>query len=203
MAAQIPPPLPERRGNSHRWPIKILLLCCALAVLCVFGLVGLRLFGLVVPYSIPTDGMAPAVSRGDHILMEDVAYRKRKPLRGEIVVFKTNGLQSVRGGQVYNKRLIGLPGDRVSIAQGVVHVNGVRTPLRNRRGEIVYANLSVAKYLAKEDDTVIVPDGHYFVLGDNSPRSDDSRFWGCVPAESVIGRVAFCYWPPEHMGIVQ
>ena len=203
MAPQSPPPLPEAKRSNIPLPIKILLLGTGLAVVCVLSFIGLRIFGLVIPFSIPTDGMSPAISRGDHIVMEDLTYRKRKPVSGEILVFKTDGLASERPGQVYEKRLVGLPGDRVSISNGAVLVNGVRTPFRNRDGEIAYVNLPITKFLSKEDEAVTVPDNCYFVLGDNSPHSGDSRSWGCVPAASVIGRVAFCYWPPKHIGAVQ
>ena len=203
MAPQLPPPLSKAKGANIPLPIKILLFGTGFAVICVLGLIGLRVFGLVIPFSIPTDGMSPAISRGDSIVMEDFSYRKRKPARGEIIVFKTDGVASERPGQIYEKRLVGLPGDRVSISDGAVHVNGVRTLFRDRGGEIAYVNLPIDGFLSKEGETVTVPDDCYFVLGDNSPHSSDSRLWGCVPAASVIGRVSFCYWPPSHIGAVQ
>lgn len=203
MTPQIPPPLPQGRGNKLPLPIKILLMVCVLAGLCMFGFIGLRLFGLIVPYSVPSNGMSPAVVRGDNILMEGITYHKRKPQRGEILVFKTDGVPSLQSGQIYLERLVGLPGDNISITEGAVYINGVRTPFRNHGGEIVYANYPAAKYLVNGSDSVTVPAGYYFVLGDNSLHSSDSRFWGCVPEWAVLGRVAYCYWPPSHVGTVE
>ena len=203
MVVQIPPPLRKRRRNGLPLPVTILLVGGILAGLCVLGLIGLRILGLLIPYSVPSDGMSPAVSRGDSILMESISYRNRKPLRGEILVFRTDGLPLVPKRQVYLKRLVGLPGDNISIVEGAVFVNGVRTAFRNLSGEIAYTNHPAAKYLLKSGDSVTVPEGHYFVLGDNSQHSSDSRFWGYLPERAVIGRVVCCYWPPQHVGAVQ
>ncbi|MSP78518.1 MAG: signal peptidase I [Dehalococcoidia bacterium] len=103
------------------------------------------------------------------------------PKRGDVFVFHAPGGQA----RDYLKRVIGLPGDLVSIEQGTVYVNG--TPLDE----------SYKHPDARTFPQVVVPLGQLFVLGDNRPGSNDSRFWGTISTEAIIGRVWVRYWPPS------
>ena len=166
----------------------------------------LRPLGLVRPFSVPTGAMAPAVSAGDHLLMEGISYLMRDVRRGDIVVFKTDGIPEMapqRAGTIYIKRVAGLPGDTLRISGGKLYVNESHLPLKNASGEIHYANLTGSRMLTSADDTVAVPEGYYFVLGDNSTNSYDSRYWGFVPAENILGCAAFCYWPSHRVGVIR
>jgi signal peptidase I len=91
----------------------------------------------------------------------------------------------------------GEPGDRVRISDGKLFVNESHVPLRNESGEIAYVEIRGARMPYTD---VIVPEGCYFVLGDNSANSYDSRFWGYVPAKSIQGRIIFRYWPVNRVG---
>ena len=192
-----PPPLPtaQRRTGQRRRQFFVWF-----AVLVGVFIVLLRPLGLVRPFKVPTGGMTPAISPGDHLFMDGFTFLIRKPSRGDIIVFKTEGIQSLPPDTIYNKRVVGLPGERLRISSGKLYVNDTHIPLKNAAGEIQYVFLPHSRYLASDTDTVAVPEGHYFVVGDNSSNSADSRVWGFVPARNIMGRAAICYWPPKRMG---
>ncbi|MCE9612143.1 MAG: signal peptidase I [Chthoniobacter sp.] len=181
---------------------KLLSALALVPVFCYGALIVLRLCGLVRPFSVPTGAMTPAVSAGDHIMMEGVTYLSRQPHRGDIVVFKTDGVASLPPATIYVKRVAGEPGDHLRISEGKLFINDKRVSLSNAVGEIAYDLPPRIGTLAPQTD-VTVPSGCYFVLGDNSTNSFDSRFWGSVPRENIIGRVSFCYWPPNRVGGVK
>jgi signal peptidase I len=146
--------------------------------------------------------MAPAISPGDYMMTEGITYLVRKPRRGDVTVFKTDGIPMLNSGVIYVERIAGEPGDRVRIADGKLYINNVHVPLRNEKGEIVYVTPPGAAAMQLHTDFT-VPEGHYFMLGDNSANSFDSRFWGAVPAGNIKGRVAFRYWPISNVGGVR
>jgi signal peptidase I len=146
--------------------------------------------------------MTPAVSAGDHIMMEGITFLSRQPRRGDIVVFKTDGIATLPPATIYLKRVAGEPGDHVRISGGKLFVNDKQVSLSNAIGEIAYDLPPSAATFSPQTD-VTVPSGYYYVLGDNSTNSFDSRFWGSVPRGNIIGRVSFCYWPPERVGGVK
>ena len=147
--------------------------------------------------------MAPAIEAGDHVLMEGLSFWMRQPKRGEIVAFKTDGLDGVAPGTIYAKRIAGLPGERLRISRERLYANDAPTELTNAIGEIRYVHLRGSKFLTYDDETVSVPEDHYFLLGDNSAHSADSRFFGFVPAENLLGRITHCYWPPSRAGSIR
>jgi signal peptidase I len=202
MPASGPPPLPRRLRAQDNATSKLLIALIIFGGVFLLALVALRGFGLARPFYIPTGGMAPAVSAGDHIMMEGVSFLFRKPRRGDIVVFKTAGIQSLPPDTVYVKRVAGEPGDHVRISEGKLHINNAQVCLSNAWGQITYrppANLETGI----SDAEVVVKRREYFVLGDNSTNSFDSRFWGGVPVKNIVGRIAFCYWPPQRAGGVK
>jgi signal peptidase I len=154
----------------------------ALLAAIAFAVAGMRP-GQVSGYS-----MQPRIDSDEYVLINALAYRFGTPKRGDIIAFR----HERSAPSVYLKRVVGVPGDRISIVGGVVSVNG------NRLDEPY-----VAFHDARSFPAIVVPPDTYYVLGDNRAKSDDSRFWGFVPASDVIGRAVFGMWPPAHVGTLQ
>lgn len=133
--------------------------------------------------------MDPNMHDRDRLLVEKVSYRLHEPRRGDVVVFKT-------GHETLIKRVIAVPGDTVLIRDHGVYVNGVRL-------EEEYINGKMIAYT--QIGPITIPEGHYFVLGDNRNVSRDSRdpTVGLVKQEDIIGRALFRYWPLTRIGIVE
>lgn len=129
--------------------------------------------------------MAPQIFSGEYVLIDTLAYRFGSPARGDIVAFRRSDASS-DGPSTYIKRVIGLPGDRVEIRQGVVYVNGKSLPEP-------YVRFQDRRSFA----TVTVPPHSLYVLGDNRIDSEDSRAFGPIPESSIIGRAVAGIWPPQ------
>jgi signal peptidase I len=165
------------------------------------------------PYRIPTSSMEPTLhcdgpaagclgSTSDRVLVNKLAYDFSSPRRGQIVVFTAPARASLAcspgdGGKTFVKRLIGLPGETVrEDDSGFIWIRhpGAKTWTKLRE-----PYLSAKSRLADRmhfGTTWHVPDGEYFMLGDNRADSCDSRSWGSVPRSNLIGPVMFTYWPP-------
>jgi signal peptidase I len=113
-------------------------------------------------------------------------YLFHGPQRGDVIVFRYPKDPS----RDFIKRIIGVPGDRVRVVEGIVYVNDV--PI-----EEDYVSAHAGRDLEEE---MVVPEGNYFVLGDNRPNSSDSRAWGFVPEENIIGKAMLSYWPLSDLG---
>lgn len=131
--------------------------------------------------------MEPNLHPNQRLIIEKVSYRFDMPERGDIVVLKLPGRRS----EPLIKRVIGLPGETVEIHGGQVFINGkpLKEPYLRTR---TYGDMPPRK----------VPEGCIFVLGDNRNASNDSRFFGPVPLENIVGRAWIRYWPPSDIGIV-
>jgi signal peptidase I len=116
-------------------------------------------------------------------------------------VFKTGGIERLPPGQFYVKRVAGEPGTHVRISDGRLYINEQQVTLSNAAGPITYDPPPGIASPPHAD--VTVPEACYYVIGDNSTNSLDSRFYGGVPRENVVGRVLFCYWPPKRAGWVK
>ena len=158
------------------------------------------------PYRIPSASMEPSLhcarpgpgclSRfSDRVIANRLAYRFRNPRRGEIVVFNTPAaaVRACGRGGVYVKRIVGLPGERVSMTAGFVAIDG------RRLDESRY--ISSASQRGAQTGGWLVPRGSYFMLGDNRTASCDSRSWGAVERSSLIGPVLARYWPPQRIDL--
>ena len=131
--------------------------------------------------------MQPTLYAGNFVLVNKLAYRIGKPSRGDIIVFRYPPDPT----QVpYIKRVIGLPGDQVHIADGKVYING----------EMLVEPYLVTTTNRGGDWTV--PQNSLFVMGDNRNNSSDSRSWGFVPLANVIGKAEVVYWPPQKWGLL-
>jgi signal peptidase I len=172
---------------------------------------------IVKPYRIPTPSMVPTLKIGQRILANRLINH---PSVGDIVVFHppkgadptTNPIcgnpaqgaghnqacdQPTPGqsSQTFIKRVVGGPGDRISIVDGHVIRNGVRE-------KDAYIEQCGSDSSCNFREPIVVPPGHYFMMGDNRGASDDSRFWGPVPDNWIIGVAFFTYWPPDRIGLL-
>jgi signal peptidase I len=159
---------------------------------------------VVNPYRIPSSSMEPTLhcaapgvgcqaGASDRVLANRFIYRFRDPERGDIVVFETpeEAVERCGAGGTFVKRLIGLPGDTVAQQSGILRVNGA--PL-----EESYVNGGPAGLDFPE--RTLGPD-EYFMMGDNRGQSCDSREWGPVSRDDLIGPVFAVYWPPTRLGL--
>jgi signal peptidase I len=149
---------------------------------------------VVKPYRIPSESMASTLVPRDRVLVNKVVYKMRDPHRGDIVVIDSRVLD-----KVLIKRVVGLPGERISLKGGAVYIDGRRlqepyVDVTGGRREQTDPFLGTGKAWALVTP-YIIPAGHYFVMGDNREVSDDSRDWGTVPRREIIGEAFFTYWP--------
>jgi len=147
------------------------------------------------PNQVKGASMDPTFNSGDYIFTSKVTYKVRSYHRGDVVVFKSPGNPDID----YIKRIIGLPGDMVMVKDGEVYVNGTQLS----EGYIsAKTNVWEGGY-SKDGIATKVPTGMLFVMGDNRPRSSDSREFGPITQESIIGQVFYRYFPATKMGVIE
>jgi len=133
--------------------------------------------------------MEPNLHEQQRLVIDLVSYRLRAPQRGEIVVFNVPARVS---DIPLIKRVVGIPGDTVEVKSGAVYVNG------HRLDEAYLAEQTLGRMALRT-----VPQRHVFVLGDNRNNANDSRAFGMVPFEGIVGRAWISYWPPEDVGLLK
>lgn len=156
-----------------------------IVIIALLIVIPIRYF-LFQPFFVKGQSMTPAFENGDYLIIDEVSYRFREPQRGEVVVFKYPENPSQR----YIKRIIGLPGETVEIKDEKVVIH------KDPKSWV----LDEERYLPKLLETsgnikIALKPNEYFVLGDNRAASSDSRRWGPLPRENLIGRVLFRAWP--------
>jgi signal peptidase I len=130
--------------------------------------------------------MLPTLDPGDFVVVNKIAYWLGEPERGDVIVFRLPRDITQR----YIKRTIGLPGEQVDIRAGNVYIDGqeINEP---------YLQVSTTRGGSWQ-----VPEGSIFVLGDNRNNSSDSRIWGVVPLDNIVGKAFFVYWPLQKLGLL-
>lgn len=160
--------------------------------LAIFVLVYMFIFQ---PNMVKGRSMEPTFLNGEYLLTDKLTYSlMRKPARGDIVVFRSPENNDID----FIKRIIALPGDDIQVKSGQVFVNGEQLPQKY----LADGTTTLPGAFLKESTTYEVPPGGFVVFGDNRNHSSDSREWGPVPEDNIIGRVWFRYWPLTRMGIV-
>lgn len=149
---------------------------------------------ILQPHKIKGNSMQPNFPDGEYLLTDKVSYRFGEPERGDVVVFEPPGSQ----GEEFIKRILGLPGEIVSLRGNKFYVNGA---LVNESYIATDLPTSPGNYL-KEGAELTVPQDQYFVLGDNRTHSSDSRAFGPIPKDKITGRAWVIYWPPSLAGVV-
>ncbi len=179
--------------------------------------VGIQAF-IIKPYRIPSGSMLPTLAINQRVLVDRIGMHLFTLHVGDIVVFHpprdyTGCANPHQGGsqagarlahacdvphrlessETFIKRLVGLPGDRLSIREGHVIRNG-------KPEHDPYVVRCIGDPTCEFPGTITVPRGYYYMMGDNRPDSEDSRFWGPVPRAWLIGKAFFTYWPPDRIG---
>jgi len=178
--------LPEEERD--RWAEAKSFLCeiveTIVLVLIIYGLVSLGF----LQFRVIQTSMEPNFHDGQYLVVNRLVYRLHPPQRGDVIIFHA----PTNPEKEYIKRVIGLPGEAVEIREGYVYVDGRRLEETyiaqvNRRG-------SWGPSIVEQDE--------YFVLGDNRNNSSDSRSWGMLPRENIIGKAWLSYWPPQKWGLI-
>jgi signal peptidase I len=176
----------SKEWRSWRENLTLVAIALCLAVL-------IRAF-LAEPRYIPSDSMVPTLYEGDRLVVEKISYHFHPPKTGDIIVFHAPEELQRRGypkDQAFIKRIIGEPGETIQVADGKVYLNG--QPL-------------VEDYIAEPPNkpfpSVKVPEDEFFVMGDNRNDSNDSRYWGFLPRQNIIGRAVFRFWPLNRIGLI-
>ncbi len=204
---------PEREAHAAaRWAwwrenIESILWAVALALV-------IRTF-IVAPFKIPSASMHPTLLEGDRILVNKFLYHFREPRRGDIIVFYHEWKpfrerwndhsrpffeRIVTPGRPFIKRLVAVGGDTVEIRDGTIVVNG--SPVEGAEIFKTTHYVNQGDY-GQAGEPVRVPNDMYYVLGDNSEHSLDSRFWGFVPKSLLIGRAICIFWSPKRWRILR
>jgi signal peptidase I len=176
---------------------------------------------IVKPYRIPSGSMAPTLQINQRVLVDRLGTHFSTPHVGDIIVFHpprnyADGCPNPREGEnqdgqdearacdvqerspsseTFIKRVVALGGDRISIRDGHVIRNGVQE-------KDTYIVPCVGDGACNFPRTITIPRGDYYMMGDNRPDSEDSRFWGPVPKSWIIGKAFFTYWPPGRIGFL-
>jgi len=190
----------KKKSALREW-VDAIIIAAALAIF-------LRTFFFQI-YKIPTTSMVPVLMPGDKIFVSKLTYGPkipftplripgfRKPKRFDIVVFVPP--IAAERNKAYIKRLIGLPGDKIELKDGNIHING-KIVVDPKVARNYYYNQG--EYGAR-GKAITVPEGKYFLLGDNSISSKDGREWGFADAKDVIGKAVLAWWPPKRITMLE
>jgi signal peptidase I len=172
---------------------------------------GIQAF-LVKPFRIPSASMEPTLDIGQRVLVSRVTYHFSDPDRGDVVVFKPpKGADENMCGvprqpqracseptpgkskENFIKRIVAVPGDRLKVLRGRVYIDG-------KRQNEPYIRPDETCDICELPREIVIPADHFFMMGDNRGESADSRYWGPVPRDNLIGQAFFTYWPPKRIG---
>lgn len=164
--------------------------------LVVFGAIFALIYLFVAqPHKVSGRSMVPTFHDGDYIFTDKLTYRFRQPAHDEIIVLKNPKDE----GEDFIKRIIALPGDTIRVEKNRVYVNGtmVDEPF------LPSGRPTAAGAFLTEGQEIKAGSNQYFAFGDNREHSSDSREWGAITKEEIVGRVFFRYWPPQTFGLVK
>jgi len=185
---------------SSRWIVELV----GVVVVAILVAVLLRTF-VVATYSIPSGSMEPTLQIGDRIVVDKLAYHLHGVDRGNIVVFTTPPNEDCAGPPVSDlvKRVIGLPGETISLQDGNVDINGHLLPETFLPPDVrddTYPGPSTGAYALHH--AYRIPAGDVYVMGDNRPESCDSRYWGPIRESTIVGKVDLRIWPLSRIGFL-
>jgi signal peptidase I len=168
---------------------------------------------IVLPYILSTGpSMEPTITGRCRLVVDRFTYIWKDPAIGDIVMFTPPYNEYSDRTNSKCKRIVAVGGETVHVRDGYIHVDGKEREVRGRTHRQIYSGSSVPINFRGRDNPFLaysvhepyrVPEGHYFVLGDNHPYSVDSRCFGAIPRKNITGKVIKIYWPPRRMGVVR
>jgi signal peptidase I len=190
----------HQEAASSRWIVELV----GVVIVAILVAVLLRTF-VVATYSIPSGSMEPTLQVGDRIVVDKLSYHLHGVDRTNIVVFSTPPNENCAGPPVADlvKRVIGLPGETISLQDGSVYINGRLLPepfLPPAIRTDTYPGPSNNGYALHHPYRI--PAGEVFVMGDNRPESCDSRYWGPIRESTIVGKVDMRIWPMSRIGFI-
>ena len=189
---------PKTRSVIREW-VESIIIAFILAMV-------IRAF-IVQAFKIPTGSMRPTLLEGDIILVNKFIYGAKvpftgirlsaisQPKRGDVIVF----IYPENPKKDFIKRLVAFPGEVVELKNGTIYINA-KPLLDPEFSSRYYYNRGE---FAKEEEKITVPKDSFFVLGDNSASSQESRYWGFVPHKNILGKALLIYWPPQRIRIIK
>jgi len=175
-----PEPTPEKRSGWR------LLLVDLIETVIIAAVLFLGINAISALIQVDSFSMEPTLFKGNYVVVNKLSYKIGSPDRGDIVVFR----YPPNPDEQYIKRVVGLPGDRIQISDGKVFVND----------EILSEPYISVR--TKSGGDWVVPEDSLFVMGDNRNNSSDSRVWGVVPFENLVGKAFVVYWPPDDWRVL-
>lgn len=150
---------------------------------------------LFQPHQVKGNSMEVNFHDKEYLLTNKITYRFNSPQRGDVVIFKS----PVNKNYDYIKRVIGLPGEVISLKQGKIYINNEVLDESNYLSD---SNYTPAGAFLKDNSELTIPANQYFVMGDNRPHSSDSRDWGYINKNNIVGKAWLRYWPPSVAGLI-
>ncbi len=186
--------MPDESRSSKRGFLRELFEIAKILVISLAIVVPIRYF-IVQPFIVRGASMEPNFYDGQYLIIDEATYNFRKPVRGEVIVFR----YPRDPGQFFIKRIIGLPGERVQIANGRVMIFNSDHPDGVLLDETYLAPANRRTY---PDEDKALASSEYFLMGDNRDFSSDSRMWGPMDRKFMVGRTLFRAWPLDSFGFV-
>lgn len=141
---------------------------------------------IMTPHEVVGNSMHPTYKNGEYLMANKILYKISEPKRGDVIIFKYSDTQD------FIKRIIGLAGDTVMLKDGKLYINNQLLDESNYLSDSVY---TTGGDFLKEGETVVVPEGRFFVCGDNRPHSSDSRAFGPIDEKDIKGKAWIVYYP--------
>ena len=149
---------------------------------------------IMTPHEVVGNSMHPTYKNGEMLMANKVLYKFKEPTRGDVIIFKYSDTQD------FIKRIIGLPGETVMLKDGKLYINGNLLDESNYLSSSIYTN---GGDCLKEGETITIPEGRYFVCGDNRPHSSDSRMFGPIDSKDIKGKAWIVYFPFNQFRLVK
>lgn len=157
---------------------------------------------LIQAFFIPSQSMETTLDVGDRVLVNKLSYRLHEVNRGDIVVFERPEAEATDGIKDLIKRVIALPGERLVIRDNTIFIDGKRLEEPYLDPGTVTTNGPASPWRCTDEEPCVIPEGEVWVMGDNRPNSRDSRYFGPIDEDAIVGRAFVRIWPLDRLGFL-